>query len=94
MEERQPTKTHKLIINNRRTGTISGINDVISFDISEVLLETDIGMLLVKGNDLHVSRLSIEKGEVDIDGKIDSITYSEVSNYAKQGESFFGRLFK
>lgn len=94
MDEKLPVKTHKLQINNRKSGTISGVNDVISFDIAEVLLETDIGMLLIKGSDLHVSRLSIEKGEVDIDGKIDSLTYSEINSYAKQGESFFGRLFK
>ena len=51
-------------------------------------------MLLIKGNDLHVNRLSLEKGEVDVEGRIDSIAYSEVDSYAKQGESFLGRIFK
>lgn len=94
MEERQTGRTHKLLINNRNTGTITGVNDVISFDISEILLETEDGMLLIKGHDLHVNRLNLEKGEVDIDGKLDSFAYSEVNSYAKKGESIVKRLFK
>lgn len=94
MEERQIGKAHKLLINNRRTGNITGVNDVISFDISEILLETEDGMLLIKGNDLHVNRLNLEKGEVDIDGNLDSFSYSEVSSYTKKGESVLKRLFK
>ena len=94
MEEKQYSKAHKLILSNRRTGTITGVCDVISFDISEVLLETEQGMLTIKGADLHVNRLTLEKGEVDIEGRIDSLTYSDVTSFQKQGESLIGRLFK
>jgi sporulation protein YabP len=94
MEEKQYTKAHKLILSNRRTGTITGVSDVISFDITEVLLETDQGMLMIKGSDLHVNRLTLEKGEIDLEGKIDSLAYSDVTSYQKQGESLLGRLFK
>ena len=87
-------KGHKLILSNRRTSTITGVADVISFDITEVLLETEQGMLMLKGTDLHVNRLSLEKGEIDIEGKIDSLAYSEVNSFQKQGESLIGRLFK
>lgn len=87
-------KLHKLMLTNRRTCTINGVSDVLSFDISEVLLETDLGMLMIKGTDLHVNRLTLEKGEVDIDGKIDSLTYSESAGYSGKGESFLTRLFK
>lgn len=51
-------------------------------------------MLLIKGNDLHVNRLSLEQGEIDLEGRIDSMAYSDVKDYGKQAESFFGRLFK
>ena len=61
---------------------------------AEVLLETEQGMLMIKGNDLHVSRLMLDKGEVDVDGKIDSLTYSESAGYGAKGESLFARLFK
>lgn len=94
MEEKQYAKAHKLILGNRRTGTITGVADVISFDIAEILLETEQGMLTIKGADLHVNRLTLEKGEVDIEGRIDSLTYSEVVSYQKQGESLLGRLFR
>ena len=94
MEEKQYSKAHKLILSNRRTGTITGVADVISFDITEVLLETEQGMLMIKGADLHVNRLTLEKGEIDIEGRIDSLAYSEVTSFQKQSESLLGRLFK
>ena len=94
MDEKTYAKPHKLLLNNRRTGTISGVTDVISFDISEVLLETEQGLLTVKGADLHVNRLTLEKGEVDLEGRIDSLTYSEVTDYQKMGTSLISRLFR
>ncbi|MGN0351396.1 MAG: sporulation protein YabP [Roseburia sp.] len=94
MEEKNSTKSHKVLLVNRRNGTFSGVVDVLSFDVAEILLETELGMLLIKGHDLHVNRLSLEKGEVDIEGKIDSFLYSEVKSAGKQAESFLGRLFK
>ena len=94
MEEKQYSKAHKLILSSRRTGTITGVSDVISFDITEILLETEQGMLMIKGSDLHVNRLTLEKGEVDIEGRIDSLAYSEVTSFQKQSESLLGRLFK
>jgi sporulation protein YabP len=95
MEEKQQIlKGHKLNINARKSAMITGVNDVLSFDSGEVLLQTELGVLMIRGNDLHVNRLTLEKGEVDIDGKIDSLTYSDTTNYAKSGEHLLGRLFK
>ena len=59
-----------------------------------MLFRSDQGMLMIKGEDLHVSRLTLDKGEVDIDGKMDSFTYSEVSGYGGKGESLLSKLFK
>ena len=75
MEENKPAKAHKVLLSNRKTGNFSGVVDVLSFDVAEILLETEQGMLLIKGNDLHVNRLSLEQGEIDIAGRIDSLTY-------------------
>ena len=94
MEEKQQHKSHRLLLNNRRTGTVSGVTDVISFDIAEILLETEQGMLTIKGADLHVNRLTLEKGEVDIDGRIDSLTYSDAGAVGRKGESLLTRLFR
>ena len=87
-------KAHKLILNNRRCGNLTGVSDVLSFDENEIILETDQGMLMMKGKELHVSRLMLDKGEVDIDGRIDSVTYSEQGSRTERTESLLGRLFK
>ncbi|MBR1390445.1 MAG: sporulation protein YabP [Lachnospiraceae bacterium] len=94
MEEQKSGRNHKVLLVNRNTGNFSGVVDVLAFDIGEVLLETEQGMLTIKGNDLHVNRLSLEKGEVDIAGRIDSLVYSEVNQYGKSKESVLGRLFR
>ena len=51
-------------------------------------------MLMIKGAELHVNRLTLDKGEVDVDGRIDSFTYSETTGYSGKGESLIARLFK
>lgn len=94
MEERQASGQQKMIVTNRSSCALNGITDILSFDVNEILLETNLGMLMIRGKDLHVNRLTLEKGEVDITGKIDSLQYSDMSKGNGQGESFFSRLFK
>ena len=93
MEEKNLGNAHKLIINNRQTGCFTGVVDVLSFDISEILLETEMGMLHIKGRDLHVNRLNLEKGEIDIQGMIQSLEYSDVPGAISGKKGMFGRLF-
>ena len=94
VEERTIQKSHKLVIKNRKASTVTGVIDVLSFDLNEILLETEQGMLMVKGSDLHVNRLSLEKGEVDLSGGIDSVAYSEVQAHGKSQENLFAKLFR
>lgn len=94
LEEKQIVKAHKLVLNNRKTSLMTGILDVLAFDLNEILLETEQGLLVIKGKDLHVNRLSLEKGEVDVTGHIDSCTYSDVQAAKKKEEKFFVKLFK
>ena len=94
MEERTVQKNHKLVVNNRKTSFVTGVIDVLSFDLNEILLETEQGMLMIKGDELHVSRLTLEKGEVDIDGRIDSLTYSDAGGAGHKSESLLTRLFR
>ena len=93
MEEKITSKSHKLMLNNRRNGSFTGILDVLSFDLSEILLETELGMLHIKGKDLHVNRLNLEKGEADIEGEID-MTYSDVPDSLGKGNGIFNRFFR
>ena len=82
MEEKTIAKQHKMTLNNRKTGNFTGILDVLSFDLSEILLETELGMLHIKGRDLHVNRLDLGKGEVDIDGQVDALRRNHLSGLA------------
>ncbi len=87
-------RAHKVTMSNRRTCSITGVNDVLSFDVHEILLETEQGMLMIKGQELHVGRLTLDKGEVDVDGRIDSFTYSDVAGAADKSQSLLARLFR
>ena len=93
MEEKMGL-SHKLMIQNREKGKLTGVLDVISFDENTIVLDTDMGLLTIKGKDLHVNRLTLEKGEVDIEGRCDSFVYSSNEAYRKAGQSLFSRLFK
>lgn len=92
--QKMMSANHKILMENRKKGSITGVMDVISFDLKEILLETSMGMLTIKGQDLKVTRLSVEKGEVDLTGQIESLAYTEVSSYAKKTEGFITRMFK
>ena len=95
MEENKAiSKSHKVTLTNRRNGSLTGILDVLSFDISEILLETEQGMLHVKGKDLHVNRLNLEKGEVDIEGTVESFSYSQLPLSVKKSEGFWSKVFR
>lgn len=95
MEElNSSTRMHKVTMTNRRSCTINGVSDVLSFDIHEILLETEQGMLMIKGDDLHVNRLTLEKGEVDVDGRIDSFTYSDAGVNGQRKDSLLTKLFR
>lgn len=94
MDDKLIKQSHKITLNNRNSGLITGVLDVLSFDADEIVLETELGLLSIKGLELHVNRLTLEKGEVDVDGEIESVTYSEQNPYGKSGSSIIGRLFR
>ena len=93
METTAVQESHKLVLNNRKTGLVTGVLDVLSFNLNEILLETEQG-IMVKGTDLHVNRVNLEKGEIDLSGNIESISYSDIQSPGKQAESLFGKLFR
>lgn len=93
MEEKQTQGAHKLTVSGRHSGMITGVTDVLSFDEQEILLETEMGRLTVKGKELHINRLTLETGEVDIDGKVESLVYSDGGRSQKNG-SVLARMFR
>ena len=82
-----------VILENRRKLSISGVLDVLSFDDQIVILETELGMLTVKGEDLRINKLSIDTTEVVIEGTINNLSYSEKQDKKSSG-GFIGKIFK
>lgn len=81
----------RITLISRKTCTIAGVKDVLSFDLKEIFLETEQGMLEITGDNLHVNGLSLEKGEIDIDGDFDGFVY--VKQSGKKMKSALGKLF-
>ena len=94
MEEKTGVKPHSCMMQDRSSVKLTGVREVVSFDDSQVVMDTDMGLLSVKGRELHVSRLTVEKGEVDVEGTVDSLTYSSNESYRKAGQSLFARMFR
>lgn len=84
---------HRMVLEGRKSCRLQGVVDALSFDENAVLLETVDGMLMIRGADLHVTRISLEKGEVDVDGRVDSFVYTEKTSFAKKGEGLLTKLF-
>ena len=82
-----------LILENREKLNISGATDVLSFDDSLVIVQTHLGILSVKGEDLRISKLSIDSEEVIVNGEISSMSYSDKS-IDKKDSGFLGKIFK
>lgn len=94
MEEiRTSPGSHRLLLSDRKNGQITGVRDVVSFDPQEIVLQTELGRLTLRGKELHVGRLNLEKGELDLDGQIDSMIYSGKEE-AAESESFLKRLLR
>ena len=82
-----------LVLENREKLSISGVLDVLSFDDQVVIVETELGLLNVKGDNLRINKLSIDTSEVVVEGEICNLSYSE-KNSDKKGGSLLGKIFK
>ncbi len=90
-EKRVSAMPHNLVLEDRRLLTVSGVSDVDSFDEETVIVFTDLGELTVKGTNLHINRLSVEVGELTVEGNIGALIYSDD---APKGGGFFSRVFR
>jgi len=90
-EEKNIAVAHNVILENRNKMSISGVNDVDSFDDRIIKAYTEMGGLLIKGSNLHIEELSVDVGELKIEGIIDSFEYTEGK---RSGKSVFSKIFK
>lgn len=94
MEERSyNNKAHRIIISMREEMSLTGVTDVISFDETAIIVETEVGMLEIRGTELHVNQLNLENGEMSLTGDISGVEYDEKAAYKKGSKNLIGRLF-
>ena len=91
MQDKTAKQNHNLILENRKSLSISGVTDVDSFDEQNITVLTDMGELSVRGSELHIEKLSTDTGEMSVEGKIDALIYTDDEPH--QG-GFFARVFR
>lgn len=87
-------KEQILTLNNRKRLEISGVKKLESLNKTEFFVDTILGLLLVRGEDLEMQHLDIEKGILWIVGRVSSLSYLDEDNNKKKDEGFFKKLFK
>lgn len=97
IDERKQTATgviQNLILENRGKLSISGVIDVLSFDDQVVIVETELGLLTVKGENIRINKLSIDTSEVIIEGDISYLAYSDKESDKNKGGNILNKIFK
>ncbi len=81
---------HDIVIENRQRLSATGIQNVDSYEDDCIVAQSECGEIIIRGRELKISRLSVETGDMTVEGAIDSVGY----NAPKTSGSFFGRVFK
>ena len=90
-ELNKPQSTNNIILEDRTRLSVTGVEDVDSFNEAEVNLVTEAGFVTITGQQLHISHLSLEDGQLVVEGEISGIVYAD--NVAREG-GLFSRLFR
>lgn len=93
MPEPGKVKRQEIKMLNRKLLEVSGVLNVESFDSEEFVLETESGILMIKGQNLHIKNLSLEQGLVAIEGYVNELAYKDANSQGKS-KGFIGKLFK
>ena len=92
MQDKTVKQNHNMILENRKSLSISGITDVDSFDEREIIRYTQLGELTIQGRELHIDAMSVETGDMTITGDIWALIYGDKD---KKGPiSALGKLFR
>lgn len=83
-----------LILENRGKLSVSGVNDVLSFDDQVVMVDTELGLLTVKGENIRINKLSLDTAEVIIEGEISGLTYSQNKQEKSGSGTLLSKIFK
>ena len=87
-----PRATHNLIMEERRSLTVTGVTDIERFDEEEVVVATELGQLTIKGQGLHLNKIDVEDGELSVEGELEAMSYSDRQESIHGG--LLARLFR
>ncbi len=87
-------KAQNLIMENRERLSVSGVIEVDSFNSENVVMDTELGLLVVKGDDLRISKLNLENGELVIEGDVLSCEYNDNHDVRGKGLGFLSKMFR
>ena len=90
-EQLQNAAAHHLVMENRKKLTLTAVRDVTMFEENRIVLDTQMGELTITGQGLHLNNLSVETGEISVEGRVDSMSYDD-DPISKQ--SLLARLFR
>ena len=93
-EEKNITKMQNIILENRNNLNVSGVLDVLNFDEQMITLDTELGILIIKGDDLRLNKFNLENTELSVEGEITSLVYNDKSNAGKKSEGVLTKIFK
>ena len=82
-----------LVLENRKKLSVSGVNDVLSFDDQVVMVDTELGLLTVKGENIRINKLSLDTAEVIVEGEISNLSYSQ-NKQEKNTGTLLSKIFK
>lgn len=82
-----------IILENREKMSVSGVSDVLSFDDQIIIVETDLGLLTIKGENLKINKLNIDTSDFTLNGKINSMSYSETA-FEGKNSNILSKIFK
>jgi sporulation protein YabP len=88
----RPEAAHHVILEEREQLSVSGVEEVESFDENTIVMYTARGTLVVRGASLHIEKLSLDGGDMRVEGEIDSLTYEDTGR--ERGGGLFSRLFR
>ena len=88
------TSNHSVSINERKNILITGVKKIDSFDNEEFLLETNMGYIIIKGEELEIIKLDTYQGNVSIKGRVDSLMYLDENLKKDKDSSLLNKLFK
>jgi len=96
LEEKKTLKpsNQNLILENREKLSVSGVIDVESFNDECVIVETNLGELIIRGIDLHINKLNLDSSELSIEGNIISCEYNDRESSKSKGMGFLGKMFR